>query len=101
MIREERAHAIRYDAARDEARLVVMEPSSKVTEATVRVDLLLDHDGLLVGVDLGGEGLARVVVMHGAHEDVSSTRSSEVTLVRDGNRICAVVVPKARSMVPR
>jgi hypothetical protein len=52
-------------------------------EVPAEVTLLLDARGALVGVDLGGEGLARTVVMLGAHEDVKDTRTATVHLVRD------------------
>jgi hypothetical protein len=50
-----------------------------------RVTLLLGANGELVGVDLGGEGLKRMVVMVGAHEDVAMTREATVGLVRDAD----------------
>jgi hypothetical protein len=49
------------------------------------VTLLLDAHGELVGVDLGGEGLERMVVMVGAHENVAVTREATVGLVRDAD----------------
>lgn len=42
--------------------------------------LLLDAQGRLVGVDLGGAGLDRVAIMIGPHEAVASQRAARVTL---------------------
>ncbi len=42
--------------------------------------LLLDAQGRLVGVDLGGEGFGRVVVMLGPHEAVASQRPARVSV---------------------
>ncbi len=42
--------------------------------------LLLDAQGKLVGIDLGGAGFDRVAVMIGAHESVAETRPARVTV---------------------
>jgi hypothetical protein len=49
--------------------------------------LLLDGDGRLVGVDLGGEGFGRVVVMLGPHEAVASQRAARVSVMNGALRI--------------
>jgi hypothetical protein len=63
--------------------------------ATQRVQLLLDAKGGLVGVDLGGQGLGRVAVMAGRHEDVVATRDADVEVERVGTEVIAVRVPTA------
>jgi hypothetical protein len=61
--------------------------------SVARASLLLDAAGHLVGVDLGGEGFARTVVMLGPHEAVAAQREAAVT-VRPGElRIAAAGLP--------
>lgn len=57
--------------------------------------LLLDVRGHLVGIDFGGEGLNRLVVMLGPHEAVARTASAKVSADAE-----TVRVRKARSMLP-
>ena len=74
MISERRALSTRVDG--DDC-VITFEGDTPALGAT---QLLLDARGKLVGVDLGGEGFGRVVVMLGAHEDVTSQRPARVTL---------------------
>jgi hypothetical protein len=46
---------------------------------------LLDAEGFLVGVDLGGEGLARVLVMLGSHEKVARTTATAISVTGDAS----------------
>jgi hypothetical protein len=83
MLNERRAR-LAYEAAGDVARIEVEGAAeARGGAAEAMASLLLDAKGALVGVDLGGEGLSRMVVMVGAHEDVASTRETIVGLVRD------------------
>jgi hypothetical protein len=83
MLQEERAERIAYDASKDLARITTGLPVDPTKRGTAKVDLLLDKDGFLVGVDLGGGGLSRVVVMLGPHEAVARTESAQIEIVRD------------------
>ncbi len=58
-----------------------------------RASLLLDSAGHLVGVDLGGEGFGRTVVMLGPHEAVDSQRDSTVQVGVGELRLPASAVP--------
>jgi hypothetical protein len=58
-------------------------------------NLLLDVRGHLVGIDFGGEGMDRLVVMLGPHEAVARTTSAKVSA--DGQ---TVRVRKARAALP-
>ncbi|MDB4994921.1 MAG: hypothetical protein JWM74_2353 [Myxococcaceae bacterium] len=80
MIREERAQSVMYDTQTDVARIVVQAGPSGADKEAREVDLLLDAKGHLVGVDLGGEGFKRKVVMLGPHESVASTRPARITI---------------------
>jgi hypothetical protein len=75
MLNERPLRALRYDPATDEATLEVAKPGTTRSgkRRTVEGQLLLDAAGFLVGVDLGGEGPDRVVVMLGPHEKVDRT----------------------------
>jgi hypothetical protein len=55
------------------------------TPAVGTAQLLLDADGKLVGVDLGGPGFSRVAIMIGAHEDVAAQRPARVQV--NGNEL--------------
>ncbi len=77
MIQERRATSLRADGAE----LVIGFEGE--APRTARASLLLDAAGHLVGVDLGGEGFQRTVVMLGPHEAVASQRDSSV-VVRPG-----------------
>ncbi len=76
MLRDFPAHALHYDASADVARVEVGESGGPTR--TVRALLLLDANGFLVGIDLGGEALARVVVLLGSYEKVDRTVEAEV-----------------------
>lgn len=108
MLREERPKGLSYDStgdlltvdlagdlagdfAGDSARSAKSHPKS------VRVTLLLDAAGHLVGVDLGGDGAQRLVVMLGRHEDVSETREVTAMVHFDGSSApSAIVISNAR-----
>lgn len=96
MLQEERAERIAYDASKDIARITTCTgsglPSDPAKRTTAEVDLLLDKDGFLVGVDLGGGGLSRVVVMLGPHEAVARTESAQIEIVRDASGHVAELV---------
>ena len=97
MVREERAVATSYDGASDTSRLVC-ETGEISQRLQANVDLLLDASGFLVGIDLGGEGFERLVIMLGPHEKVASQRSSPAEIVRgkDG-QVLYVAFTNARS----
>ncbi|HWL84510.1 MAG TPA: hypothetical protein VNO21_01840 [Polyangiaceae bacterium] len=96
MVREERAVSTSYDGASDTFRLVC-ETGEIVGREQANVDLLLDEKGYLVGVDLGGEGFERLVVMLGPHEAVASQRPSPAEIVRGKEgRILYVAFSNAR-----
>jgi hypothetical protein len=82
MLNERRA-TLHRDAGAGVARLVVDDAPPAAGEGEeIAVTLLLDAQGGLVGVDLGGGGLSRMVVMVGAHEDVATTRDAHAVVVR-------------------
>jgi hypothetical protein len=57
------------------------------TPSVGAAQLLLDAQGKLVGVDLGGAGLDRVAVMIGAHESVAQTRNARVAIAGNTLRV--------------
>ncbi len=61
--------------------------------------LLLDARGRLVGVDLGGEGFGRVVVMFGPHEAVASQRDARVSVEARGEEAGAIRVHGGKALV--
>ncbi len=87
---------MRYDASTD-TYLLGLDPSGDALPNRSRrpATLLLDVQGHLVGVDLGGEGLARTVVMLGAHESVHSQREAEVEVSGGEVRVVG-----ARALLP-
>jgi len=88
MIQERKATSIRALAGGEI--VIVFEGDAP---SAARASLLLDSAGHLVGVDLGGEGFGRTVVMLGPHEAVDSQRDSSV-VVRPGElRLPAAAVP--------
>ncbi len=100
MLQEERAERIAYDAPLDIARVTTGLPGNPSSRATAEVDLLLDKDGFLVGVDLGGGGLSRVVVMLGPHEAVARTESARIEIVRDaGGHVAELVISRAGATI--
>jgi hypothetical protein len=90
-LNEKSASGFAYDAGADRATVLVQGAGSPRTG--VAASLLLDESGYLVGVDVDPDG-ARVVVMLGAHENVSRTVSAKVDV--DGR---GVVIGKAASAV--
>ncbi len=100
MLREERPRGLSYDSAADLLTVNLARDSSQIAKShpkSARVTLLLDTAGALVGVDLGAEGPARLVVMLGKHEDVSETREVSAMVHFDsGDAPCAIVISNAR-----
>jgi hypothetical protein len=102
MIREERAQSVVYDMQADVARIVVQASPNGAAKEQRDVDLLLDAKGYLVGVDLGGEGFKRKVVMLGPHESVASTRSARIAIayvVDQPEEIAELVLDGARAAI--
>ena len=106
MLHEERAERIAYDASKDTAHITTglpVDPGQVVhfdNRETVQVDLLLDKDGFLVGVDLGGGGLSRVVVMLGPHEAVTRSESARVEVARDASgHVAEISIPRAAAAI--
>jgi hypothetical protein len=83
MLNEHTARALVYDATSNVARL----ETGRIGKGrkTLAGQLLLDRHGFLVGVDLGGEGLSRTVVMLGPHENVDRTRAARVVVTYDAD----------------
>jgi hypothetical protein len=99
MIREQRASGTAYDGAADVFR-VVCQTGEILAKETAKVDLLLDGSGHLVGIDLGGEGFQRLVIMLGAHEAVTSQQPAEVEIARDAKgEVLYVAIPKGKALV--
>lgn len=92
MLQEERAERIAYDAPLDIARITTGLLADPTKRSKATVDLLLDKDGFLVGIDLGGGGLSRVVVMLGPHEAVTRTETTRIELTRDASGHVAEIV---------
>jgi hypothetical protein len=101
MIREERAQAIVYDPSTDTARIVVQTGDGPPAFERRKVDLLLDAKGHLVGLDLGGEGFKRKVVMLGPHESVASTAPASVSIagVAGSDEVAEILVEGARHAI--
>jgi hypothetical protein len=100
MLTETRATAIRYDCSADAVAVHAGTAKEPERSATLDATLLLDGSGFLVGIDLGGPGLNRTVVMLGQHEDVASTKGAKVTVTRGADgEIARVTIARARSAV--
>ena len=100
MLQEERAERIAYDASKDVARITTGLPVDPAKRGTAKVDLLLDKDGFLVGVDLGGGGLSRVVVMLGPHEAVARTESAQIEVARDtSGHVAELTISRAATAI--
>jgi hypothetical protein len=98
MLRDFPARALHYDAAADEARVEIGDGGA--VALSVAALLLLDAKGFLVGVDLGGEGLERAVVLLGPYESVDRTVEAEVrVLYGPGGEPAEVRVPRAKQAV--
>lgn len=76
MVRETRAKSLSYDASRDALTVRAEDPCGDAGPRDGQ--LLVDARGFLVGVDLGGDGLDRLVVMLGPHEAVARTVRARV-----------------------
>lgn len=76
-----------YDPAKDHLTVTVsgavVDPKS-AKSAQKSLNLLLDANGHLVGIDLGGSEAARWVVMLGKHEDVAGQREGRGEVWLDG-----------------
>jgi hypothetical protein len=105
VLREERATGLSYDSAADLLTVDLVADhadgdsmhTAKSHPKSARVTLLLDARGHLVGVDMGGDGPGRLVVLLGTHEDVAETR--EVTAMvhfESGGDPCAIAISNAR-----
>lgn len=101
MVREETAETFVYDPISDVARVTCSVAShAGSTRRRARVDLLLNAAGHLVGIDLGGAGFQRLVVMLGPHEAVASTQPAEVEITSDARGcIAEIAIPSARAAV--
>jgi hypothetical protein len=75
MLRETRAKSASYDSRND---TLVLYAEDDCGSGTRGAQLLLDAKGFLVGVDLDGAGMERLVVMLGPHEAVAKTTSARV-----------------------
>jgi hypothetical protein len=92
MFRDHEANATAYDAGADTYLVHCEElPRTGSTTAT----LLLDVKGHLVGVDLGGDGFDRLVVMLGPHEAVHHTEHARVSFEKR-----RLVVSGAKKLLP-
>jgi hypothetical protein len=104
MLSERPARLFRYDAGTDEAHVHLAPQggdAGRIASGNPRkVDgqLLLDAQGFLVGVDLGGEGLERAVVMLGPHEKVDRTEPAEIAVHADASgEAVELVIPGANA----
>jgi hypothetical protein len=100
MLNEQRAVRLEYDATSDTATVVpeaaAGDPRSSRT-STQGVTLLMDAAGFLVGVDVSGPGLERVVLMLGPHEAVARTQEGRADVGRgSSNEVVSVRVAHAR-----
>lgn len=99
MIREQRASESVYEPGADVFRLTASEEAIARQERAT-VDLLLDAAGYLVGVDLGGSGFERRIVMRGPHEAVARTEPATAEIARDAEgAIVSVAIHGARALL--
>ncbi len=84
MFRDHEAHATAYDAGAD---TYVVSTEELPRTGSAKATLLLDVRGHLVGIDLGGDGFDRLVVMLGPHEAVQRTETARVALEKARVRI--------------
>ena len=92
MFADHEAYSTGYDSRAD-AFTVQCAPLAR--SGSVSADLLLDARGHLVGIDCGGDGFDRLVIMLGPHEAVQRKTSARVELGAD-----RVVVRGARALLP-
>jgi hypothetical protein len=100
MLSERPARLFRYDAGTDEAHVHLGDAGRIPSGSPRNVDgqLLLDARGFLVGVDLGGEGLERAVVMLGPHEKVDRTEPAKIVVRPDASgEAVELVIPGANA----
>lgn len=93
MFRDFPVRGAHYDRKDDAFVVTCAEPFPRA--GSHEVQLLLDVRGHLVGIDFGGEGMNRLVVMLGPHEAVARTAPAKVSA--DAG---TVRVRKARSVLP-
>lgn len=93
MFRDFPVRAAHYDRKDDS--FVVACAEALPRAGAHEVQLLLDVRGHLVGIDFGGEGLSRLVVMLGPHEAVTRTASAKARADAD-----TVRVQQARAVLP-
>lgn len=102
MLQEEHATEYSYDASLDVVRLRTgrVESGATLRRKNSDANLLLDAQNFLVGVDFGGEGPSRRVLMCGPHEAVKAQRPGRIEVAEDlvGN-IAEVVVRSAKALV--
>ena len=80
MLRETRAKSASYDPRNDT--LVVTAEDDCGSAGSRNAQLLIDAQGYLVGIDLDGAGMERLVVMLGPHEAVERTSQVRVHVQR-------------------
>jgi GAF domain-containing protein len=98
MLNERSLRAWVYDSASDIARLEV--GAAGVARKTADARLLLDRQGFLVGVDLGGAAVSRTLVMLGPHEAVERTVGARVVAIYDvKGELAGVDVHDARKAI--
>ena len=91
MLRETHAKSASYDARND---TLVLKAEDDCGESGSRhAQLLLDAKGHLVGVDLDGAGLGRLLVMLGPHEAVESQVKATVQV--DGSSVTVLGAKKS------
>lgn len=98
MLREERATSSRFDATKGEF-VVEIGGAAGGTTTAEELNLLVDAKGHLVGIDLGGEGIGRTVVMLGRHEDVADQRPARGAVTRSPGGVARVTVFDAAKVI--
>jgi hypothetical protein len=92
MFRDHEAHGTSYEASSD---TFVVRCDELPRTGGASAELLLDVKNHLVGIDLGGGGFERLVVMLGPHEAVHHKASAKVKLEKD-----RVVISGAKKLLP-
>jgi hypothetical protein len=91
MLRETHAKSASYDARNDT--LVLSAEDECGRSGNRDAQLLLDAKGFLVGVDLEGGGLGRLLVMLGPHEAVE--KQVKATVQVDGSSVTVLGAKKS------
>lgn len=104
MLRDARPSAPRYDEAHDTLELTFSADDAGAGAPAlpgpkeVRVTLLLDRDGALVGVDARDAFHGAPVLLLGAHEDVARTDEVKASLSRtDATFVLRIAEARARA----